>query len=247
MSDTHACWPWTSPSRLAAIVDQVNALAPDLILHAGDFILPDWPPWWRAATPDEAVAPFRKLSAPLGVYAVLGNHDWRDDPEARQNGHQSTSVAVAVAGAGLTLLDNEARQIRHGDRDFTLVGTGSRQGPGKARRPKRKDDLTKALATAPDDRPRLLLAHEPDQVLDSQGHVDLQLSGHCHSGQLDLWGWRPLTPSVLPGRHAYGLTRYGETPLVVSAGIGFSGLPLRIGAPPEITLITLQPSEAQHT
>ena len=119
ISDSHACWPFVSLARLRRIVGQVNALAPDLILHGGDFIVPRRP-FWRAASPEEAVAPFAELSAPLGVFAVLGNHDYTDDPTRGAKRGKTPTVVHALADTGVTLLRNTGRIIPFGDAGFFL-------------------------------------------------------------------------------------------------------------------------------
>ena len=241
ISDTHATRTITSPDFLATVAAQAVSLGPDLILHGGDFITRDIP-WWRAASIEDAVTPFAALKAPLGAYAVLGNHDWRDGG-APPCDDQPNLVTTALMKAGITVLSNAGCLLSFDGTDFYLCGTDSYQGEGAPWSPRRRDDVKAALSGAPEMVPRLLLAHEPDVIVEAAGQVDLQMSGHCHRGQLDVYGWRPLAPSRLPSRHTYGLSHYNGTPLIVSAGIGFSGLPLRIAAPPEITVIDIDPSK----
>lgn len=251
ITDTHASSLGTTPYSLSRVVAKTNALNADLILHGGDFIARSRP-GWRAASTHEAVEPFAALRAPLGVFAVLGNHDWRDDPAVKNGTAKRPRVEDMLADTGITVLSNEGCLIQHGQGghggqggqgQFYLCGTDSYQGRGRIGKPDRHDDLDAALAeappTTPHTTPRLLLAHEPDMIRQAAGRVDLQMSGHCHRGQFDLFGWRPISPSLLASRHTYGLSHFGQTPLVVSAGIGCSGLPLRIAAPPEITVIEI--------
>ena len=88
--------------------------------------------------------------------------------------------------------------------------------------------------------PAILLAHEPDYFACADARAFLQISGHTHGGQANLAGWRPMTPSAHGGRYAWGHVREGGRHLIVSGGIGYSGLPLRFMQPPEITLVKLE-------
>ena len=85
-----------------------------------------------------------------------------------------------------------------------------------------------------------MLAHEPDYFAKGDKRVDLQISGHTHGGQLNLFGWRPMTPSRFGQSFAYGHVRDGDRQMIVSGGIGFSGVPVRIGQAPEVTFIKIR-------
>ncbi len=101
------------------------------------------------------------------------------------------------------------------------------------------DDLTEALTKVADDAPVILLAHEPDIFPSVPGRVALTLSGHTHGGQINFFGWRPNVPSHYGARYAYGHKIENDRHLVVSAGLGCSIAPVRIGCPPEIVVIDL--------
>ena len=237
IADLHVCEPWTPLGAVRDIVARVNAMAPDLILLPGDFAAdahlrprPRVPPPEAVA---EALAPLR---APLGVFAVLGNHDWRDDPEARATGHWATAIGRLLPEAGIRVLSNEAARLASG---AWLVGLDSQRGHLKRGQGGGRDDIEAAFAPVPEGAPSILMAHEPDLFARGDPRPVLQVSGHTHGGQANLGGWRPMTPSAHGGRLAWGHVAEGDRHLVVSGGIGYSGVPLRIAQPPEITVIRL--------
>lgn len=139
----------------------------------------------------------------------------------------------------MPLLRNAARAIPHGD-GFWLVGTDSQRAI------ERGDggytsflDADAAFAGIPAGAPVIHLAHEPDYFHTADPRAFLQISGHTHGGQIKLFGRTPVVPSVFKSRYAHGAIHENGNHLIVCAGLGFSGLPLRIGVPPEILLITV--------
>ena len=236
LSDLHVCRPWTPLGTVAHIVRLVNSLAADLILVPGDFIADRNLP--AAGEPAEAIVRvLSELSAPLGVAAVLGNHDWWDCRLSHSTKFKRNSVAEALAGSPIRLLTNEAMAIGHGA-GFWLVGIDSQMG----RQPMKKrgfHDPEAAFREEPKGAPAILMAHEPDYFAAGDDRAFLQISGHTHGGQANLAGWRPMTPSAHGSRYAWGHIREGDRHLIVSGGIGYSGLPLRLFQPPEITLVTV--------
>lgn len=245
IADLHVAAPFTTLAHVARIVARVNAWAPDLILLPGDFAAYLLTP--SRMPPPEAVArALAPLTAPLGVHAVLGNHDWKDDPEARASGHVRTAIAGELVRAGIHVLSNQATRL-HGD--AWLVGLDSQRGAKKWWEDDARDDLDGAYGAVPDGAPSILMAHEPDVFARGDPRAVLQVSGHTHGGQGVFWGRRPMTPSRFGDRYAWGHMVEDEPHaprhLVVSGGVGFSGLPLRLFQPPELTLIALSGSEAQ--
>ncbi|MBO9574148.1 MAG: metallophosphoesterase [Sphingobium sp.] len=222
VSDTHVAGPDMPPDRLVRLVEGLNMLKPDMVLLAGDYISHK-----RGATHHyriaDAVAPLTYFRAPLGVIAVLGNHDhWAG----------SAAFSQAIRETGITLLSNEA--IRRGplviagldDRfsghaDFAQTGRAMQAfGPG----------------------PRLLLTHAPDVARILPFTVDAVLAGHTHCGQIDL----PFIGMPANDGHAFawlpcGRLMIGSTPLFVGAGLGTSVIPFRFGAPPDVWLIRFGP------
>ncbi len=237
LADPHVCDPWVTLAALDRIVGQTNDLGADMILLPGDFIAARQMPARKIAA--DRIAPvIARLSAPLGVWAVLGNHDWRDCPLSRATGFQRNSVAEALAGVGIPVLSNRSVAITHGAGRFRLVGLDS-QRPHHRRPHDGFHRPDPAFAEVAPGDPAILLAHEPDYFASGDPRALLQISGHTHGGQMNLWGWRPMTPSLYRSRYAWGHIQEGGRHLVVSGGIGYSGLPLRLFQPPEVTLITL--------
>jgi predicted MPP superfamily phosphohydrolase len=233
LADIHACEPWMTVERIAEIVAETNRLAPDLVVLLGDYVCAIRG-WQRGIIPmRDWAAALSGLRAPLGVYAVLGNHDWRlGGEEAR----------AALEASGVTVLENDARLLHpDGVEPFWLAGLGDQRaealGGGRYRG---RDDLPATLAGIDDGSPVILLAHEPDIFPAVPPRVVLTLSGHTHGGQCRLPLVGPLVvPSRYWRRYAYGHIVESGRHLIVSGGLGYSGLPIRIGMPPEIVLVEL--------
>lgn len=235
LSDLHVCAPWTPPDHVRRVVEQVQDLQPDLILLPGDFLVRRLI-GARPSHATEIATALKGLSAPLGVFASLGNHDWKDCPVARRSGFSDSSIVPAFRDVGLPVLINEAVRLPNG---AWLVGFDSQQAQGTTRRPVPRHEPARAFASVPEGASVVLMAHEPDCFLEQDHPAALQISGHTHAGQIAPFGWRPVTPSRYGGRLAYGVQTSGERHVVVSAGLGYTGVPLRIGAPPEIVQIRL--------
>lgn len=243
IADPHVCHPWAHPRIIARIVDQVQDLGADLILLSGDF-LPDRFMPCRHPRAERIIPLFAGLSAPLGVFAIMGNHDYVDDPRARASDGQDSAVRDELARAGIPCLSNTSVAISHGTRTFHLVGLDSQFARG--RNLPGREDPEAAFAALPKDSPTILLAHEPDYFARGDDRAVVQISGHTHGGQFVVFGRRPMTPSNYGDRYAIGHHRDGDRHLIVSAGLGYSGLPLRFGVPPEITLIEMTHSDPAH-
>ena len=219
-SDFHA-GPLTAGRHLRAAVDTLAGLAPDLLLLGGDFVS------GRAAWAGELIAGLAALRPPLGTWAVLGNHDlWSDFDE----------LEVRLLSAGCELLTNRAVPLPQPYEAITLCGLDDDSS-----------GLPEPTALAGAGGYRLLVLHSPSGLRDLAGaRFDLALAGHTHAGQIALPGGIPL---VLPAgeglrRLAYG--RFGPAvtgngTLIVSRGVGYSGLPIRLFAAPEVLLVELQP------
>jgi len=215
LSDLHVATPGDSPARLRETVIQVNRLHPDLVLIAGDFLSTGSLAF--AATPIDAVAPLAGLRARLGTVAVLGNHDDQD----------RRALETLLPQVGVTLLENQA--VRRGP--LTVAGIGD-IFTGHAH-------PDKALAAA---RPLgglpVVLAHEPDVAPRLDRSLRLVLVGHTHCGQIAPWPIGPLfTASAYGQRYACGAIHEGDRTILVTAGLGTSNLPLRLGAAPDIWVI----------
>lgn len=232
ISDVHVCEPYIPIGRVERIVATVNALKPDLIVHLGDheathrFVSGRVPPKeWAAAYAD--------LSAPLGLHTVLGNHDWW---------HNAAEIRRALTDARINILENDVELIEHGGKRFWLAGLGDQLAHWLGRRGgfRGEDDLPGTLAKVKTDDPVLLLAHEPDIFVQVPARVSLTLSGHTHGGQVHFPGFvNPFIPSAYNDRFRYGHIVEDGRHMIVSGGIGMSGLPVRFGVPPEVVLIKL--------
>jgi uncharacterized protein len=239
LTDLHFGEPFVSLDRLDEIVATTNAQQPDLICLLGDF-----EPGHRFISREVERRDWARglagLKAPLGVYTVLGNHDWWVDLEAQSHRTDAPLAARALTDAGLPVLENGAVRLAKDGMPFWIVGLGDqiayyRRGYGFRGR----DDLPGALAKADDQAPAILLAHEPDIFPKVPARVALTLSGHTHGGQVRLFGYSPVVPSYYGNRYAYGVVYENGHHLVVSGGIGPGKLPIRIGVPPEIVIVEL--------
>lgn len=221
LADIHVQGPDLTPARMARIAQQVNAQKPDLILIAGDFS-GDRTVRTRLYSEAEIAASLKSLEAPLGVYAVLGNHDhWRDGPAMKR----------AVTAAGIPVLANQA--VRAGP--LTIAGADDIH-TGNAD----IGALVRSAAALPG--PAVVLSHSPDIAPALPPRFGLVLAGHTHCGQivLPLIGYLA-TASRHGERYACGMVREPGRTTIVSAGIGTSVLPFRFGAPPDFWVITLGP------
>jgi uncharacterized protein len=242
IADIHACDPWMSLDRIQSIVEQTNSLNADVIVLLGDYVA-GIRQVTRFIPASEWAAVLAGLKAPLGVHAILGNHDWWDDRTVQRQGRGVIVARRALEAAGIPVYENDAKRLSKGGRSFWLAGLGDQLAymPARRFRPVRRigvDDLAATLAKVTDDAPVVLLAHEPDVAMRVPGRVALQLSGHTHGGQVRLFGWSPVVPSRYGNRLAYGHTRT-NCDVVVSGGLGCSFVPFRLGVPPEIVLVTL--------
>lgn len=242
LTDLHACDPWMSLDRIQSIVERTNALNADITVLLGDYVAGH-----RHVTrfiPAAEWAPvLAGLKAPLGVHAILGNHDWWEDKAVQREGQGLINSRRALEAAGIPVYENDVVRLTKAGRSFWLAGLGDQLAyvPAWRFRPVRRvgvDDLPATLAKITDDAPVILLAHEPDVAMQVPARVALQLSGHTHGGQVRLFGWSPVVPSRYGNRLAYGHTRV-NCDVVVSGGLGCSIMPFRIGVPPEIVLVTL--------
>lgn len=231
LSDFHASRMVTQ-AYLSEAVALAHAEQPDLIVLTGDFIHAGF----RYVG---AVAQcLGQLQAPLGVYAVLGNHDFsvRNALGIRRYRHLSHAVATALAAQGIRVLQNESVLLHRGGDQLPLVGIEDLWS-----RNCDPDQAFKGLAT---DRPCLVLAHNPRTVERLSGRrCDLMLSGHTHGGQVKLPGWIKPVLGRKRKRFTAGLYEHENTQLYVNKGVGF-GWRFRYGVRPEVAIFTLHPGGA---
>jgi predicted MPP superfamily phosphohydrolase len=231
IADLHAGGPDMRLPHVQRIVDTANALKSDLVVMPGDYIaryqfavehIPS--PVWAAE--------LGRLQAPLGVWAILGNHDWWYD---------LANVRNALAGVRIPVLENQAVLLGPEGERVWVAGIGDqlahRIGPHRFRG---ADDLPGTLAQVTTDDPVILLAHEPDIFPRVPPRVGLTFAGHTHGGQIRLpLIWPAFVPSRYGKRYAYGHVVERDRHLIVSGGLGTSIIPARLGVPPEIVHVTL--------
>ena len=227
ISDIHVAGPDMPPSRLARIVTQINALRPDLVLIAGDLV-GDKDVGTHRYPAEEIAAPFARLQARLGTFAALGNHDhWRN----------TDAVRAALESSRVQVLDNEAARagpLAIGGMDDDFIG---------------RDDMPRTLAAMRRLRgARILLSHSPDPFATMPDDIGLMRAGHTHCGQIRL----PIIGAIsyesrYGDRYGYGrIDERGRT-LIVGAGLGTSILPLRLGAVPDLWLVTIGPERQRRS
>lgn len=216
ISDLHV-GPARGRSFTQRVVDLVNEQSPDLIVIAGDLID------GTVKLVADDLGPLAELSARLGVFGVSGNHEFYAD-----DGGRWLDVWDRL---GIRTLRNERTSIKRAGAAIDIVGIHDYSSPDPY-----EPDLPAALAGRDPSTFALLLAHEPRQAHEASDlGIDLQLSGHTHGGQI--WPIRYLVPLQQPS--VSGLDRVGNTVLYTTRGAGAWGPPVRVGAPPEITIITL--------
>jgi len=232
LTDIHAVEPWMSAARIGRIVETANGLGADLIVLLGDYVEAMSDKFITGDVPIRAWAEaLGRLRAPLGVFSVLGNHDWYQDQKG---------VRAGLQQVGIPVLENNAIKIDKGGRRFWLAGLGDQLAMRRRGR-RGVDDLPGTMRQVmADSDPVVLLAHEPDIFVDVPGRVAVTLAGHTHGGQvcLPLIG-RPVVPSSFGQRFAYGHIEEGGRHMIVCAGLGLTGVPVRFGVPPEIALVTV--------
>lgn len=213
---------------LRKAIDLVNGLQPDLVVVTGDFITS---PLFKSrrsllVRAAQAIEPCAQLLAQIrarfGILATLGNHDASTDP---------AHVTAVLQSHGISVLRNRSVPFELEEKRLWLSGVDDvLEG---------KPDLKLALRGIPPTEPVVLLAHEPD-FADYVAHVDLQLSGHSHGGQIRVPLVGALVLPVMGRKYPQGLRRMGPLTLYTNAGIGTILIPMRLNCPPEVTLITLR-------
>ena len=209
---------------MRAIVEQINALEPDIVLFAGDFVS-DKAVATTSFGAEEALAPLADLTPPLGSVAVLGNHDyWRND----------SAIAQALIGGGVNVLRNEALAVGPlaiGGVDDDV--TGHADVSGTVEKLRQMPGLN------------IVLSHSPDIFPAVPSDISMVFAGHTHCGQIAPPLVGPIfTASKFGRRYACGIVRENGRTLIVGAGLGTSILPLRLGVPPDLWVIDLRPRSA---
>lgn len=236
-SDMHVGTFGTDTTFVSEFVDRINSLHPDLVVFTGDIVnskTDELPPF---------VKPFSRISAPDGVYSILGNHDYGDYsswPSEAFKGDNLQWMKDLHGEMGWRLLLNENEMLRRGNDSIALIGVENIGDPPFHV----YGSLAKAYPDLSDNTKKILLTHNPAHWVDSISsnsdvNVDLALSGHTHAMQVEVLGWSPAKYRYPTWGGLYSdSTRQHQ--LYVNIGGGTVGFPARLGATPEITLITLK-------
>ena len=226
LADLHGGAPHGSLDAIGRWVDRMNALEPDVVLLGGDFADAHFL-FGRRLAPELIAERLSALRAPLGIHAVLGNHDWKSF---------GMRMWTALAGAGITVLENDSAALDAPGGRFHVAGLADMRH--------RSPSVSAALASVPPGEPVLLLCHDPDLFPLVPERVALTVAGHTHAGQIAIpYVRRPFIPSHWGERFARGHIVEDGRHLVVSAGLGISGIPARLLAPPELLLLELHPDD----
>lgn len=237
LSDLHMGGWMGNKDALKRLIDRANELKPDLIVFTGDLVN------HRAIELIGFEDILSRLTAPDGVYSILGNHDygpyyrfWKNKAEMAEN---LQTLMDKQAQMGWVLLNNDHRFIHNSANDsIALIGVENDGEPPFSQ----YADLKKAM-TGVDDQFKILLTHNPShwrrEVLPTTD-IDLSLAGHTHAMQIELFGY---SPSVFKYKEWGGPYYEGERCIYVNIGAGEVGIPFRFGAWPEITVITLRHKE----
>jgi predicted MPP superfamily phosphohydrolase len=236
LSDFHLGSFLPHPEKVERIVNLVNEQNADIIVFTGDFVNN------VAAEADNFVSILSSMRARLGMYSVLGNHDYGDYVQW-QNPQQKVDNLKKLIDQqnriGFDVISNDSRRISVGDEHISLVGVENWGLPPFPQ----YGDLKKALTSTEENEFKILLSHDPthwDAQVVGKTNIDLTLSGHTHGAQfgIEIPGWR-WSPVNIRYKQWGGLYKTGKQHLYVNTGIGFIGFPGRVGMPPEITVLTL--------
>lgn len=221
LADLHVGSPFNGLEKLERIVQETNAAQPDVVLLAGDYVI-QGVRGGSFISPQDFAPLLANLHARLGVWAVLGNHDWWLDGPA---------VRAALEQDGIRVLDNEAAEldVKTG---LWLAGVGDYwEG---------KPDVSLALAAVPEGATVIVLTHNPDVFPDIPDRVALSIAGHTHGGQVNLpFIGRPIVSSEFGERYAAGHVVENGRHFFVSTGLGTSILPVRFRVTPEISILRI--------
>lgn len=222
LSDIHTGAPHITLEKVRDVVATVNRARPDLVVLLGDYVI-HGVVGGRFVEPEPTAAALRELRAPLGVFAVLGNHDWWYD---------GARVGRALEGAGIRVLEDSAIPVLVNGRRLWIAGVSDAMT--------RPANISRALAAVPEDAPVIVLTHSPDVFPRMPARVLLTLAAHTHGGQvnLPLLG-RLIVPSRYGARYAIGHIHEDGRDLFVNPGLGTSIIPVRFQVPPEISLVTV--------
>lgn len=240
-SDLHV-GPYIREKELRHIVSLTNQLHPDLVVITGDVL-----DRHLSSLPD-AVNGLKGLRAPLGIFSVLGNHDYYADRYSTARYRGGVRITTGMDSIGIRTLRNEVIRVGSGQDRLALLGldwlTSSPTDrsfysykPAATRR-----QLKRMMEQVDPETPKILLAHHPDTFQDVPSDIGLTLSGHTHGGGQVILGYVDNTPigiATLRFKYLSGLYQKNGNSLYVNRGIGYLGIPIRINCPPEISRFKL--------
>jgi predicted MPP superfamily phosphohydrolase len=222
ISDIHSGAPFINDKKLQQIVELTNQQDPDLILLLGDYMSPNS---WHShrIEPEVTAASLKNLRAPLGVYSVLGNHDWWYNGE---------KVRRALEQKGIPVLEDEVAEIKWRNSSFWLAGLADLWT--------RPQHIDETIAKVPQGATVIALTHNPDIFPRIPPRVPLLLAAHTHGGQVNLpLIGTPIVPSRFGQKYTAGHILENGHHLFVTTGIGTSIFPIRFRVPPEIVILTI--------
>lgn len=221
LSDFHVGSLHIGSEKLREIVDRTNKQDADLILLLGDYVSAGRKTC--SVKPATFTSQLARLKAKLGVYAILGNHDWW---------YNGTEVKNCLEAANITVLEDSTVMLQYNQCSFCLAGLKDLWT--------RKPNIEATLAQVDSSLPMIVMSHNPDVFSAIPQRVTLTIAGHTHGGQVSLPLLGPtIVPSDFGARYAKGVVVEDGKHLFVSSGIGTSVLPIRFGVPPEISILTL--------
>lgn len=232
VSDLHV-GPYKETNFVKRVVKTIKNQQPDIIMFAGDFV-------YNSGDQVRFLQPLKELSAPLGVFAVLGNHDYSDTNFllGQDAFIRSANISESLEALGMTVLINDGVTLDVNGKKVGLIGTDDfwtgRASIGNA---------IKSLNTTAVPHPLILLSHNPDMIYFAKDAlIDLLLAGHTHAGQIRLpfIGSVPGIPTSLGRFFDRGLFEFENTKLFITSGAGEQGPRARLFNPPEVAIVTLE-------
>ncbi|PYS40905.1 MAG: metallophosphoesterase [Acidobacteria bacterium] len=224
IGDIHTGGPFIDDNKLRKIVELTNQQHPDLIVLLGDYMSPNS---WHShrVEPEVTAAAMKNLRAPLGVYTVLGNHDWW---------YNGGKVRRAFEDNGIPVLDDEVAEIKWRDKSFWLAGLADLWT--------RPQHISETVAKVPPGTTVIALTHNPDIFPNLPRSVPLLLAAHTHGGQVNLpLIGTPIVPSRFGPKYTRGHVFENDHHMYVTSGIGTSIMPIRFRVTPEIVILTINP------
>lgn len=220
LSDFHTGSHSDDVSRLSIIIEEAASFSPDLALFGGDYV--NMQLFGRGRVPPRTIAAIlSRLEAPLGRFAILGNHDYVYD---------ECSILDALRDSGIVVLDHDHAAVQFQKHSIQIIGVPDAH--------RTRPEAYALLAGLSPDAPTIALAHDPVWFAHLPAGPHLMLAGHTHGGQIRLPGIGVVRNATkAPLRWSYGLVRERGQYLYVTSGIGTSGLPVRWGVPPEFVIL----------